>query len=135
MVRSLFVRLVCPIVVVAAAVAGWDAEAGCHRSRRAACCEPVYEEVVYETVRPAACCAPACPAPCPPVACCRPRYVEHATVVVEEVVVPAARCCASIAPTTVIADTVVVTTEPSWTPAPTTGRGRLVAVPASRRLR
>ena len=136
MVRSPLVRLLCPIVAVAAAVAGFDAEAGCHRSRRAACCEPCCEvvEVAYEPVRPA-CCAPACPAPCPTVSCSGPRSVEPTVVMVEEVVVPAARCCASAAPSPAIAATAVVVRGPSWAPVPTPTRGRLVAAPASRRLR
>lgn len=133
MVRSLIVRLVCPIVGVAAAFAGWDAEACCHRSRRAACCEPAREvEVVYETVRPACCptvCEPACPAPCAPVTCCEPRHVHHAHVVIgEEIVVPAARCCAAV--TTVIEGVVVADA-----PAPAPSRGRVIAAPVSRRLR
>ena len=141
MVRNVLVRLLCPIVGIAAAVAGWDAEAGHRRSRHASCCEPCCE-VVYETARPAcptvcapACPAPACPAPCAPVTCCAPRHVHYAQVVIEqEVIVPAASCCAAVTPSPVIVGTVVVR-ESMATPAPTAQRGRLIAAPVSRRLR
>lgn len=131
MVRTMLGRLVLPLVAAAAMLAGFDAEAGCCRSRRAACCEPCCP-VVYETVCPAPC-RPVCADPCATVTYAAPRHAH--VVIEEEVIVAPARCCASATPARVIGETIIVADSPSRTPRETPARGRLAVTTVSRSVR
>ena len=90
MTSKYLIRSIGVLAGVALVATGWDAEAGWrrHHHRKAACCEPVCCEPVYETVREPVCCEPVYQ----PV-CCEP---VRETVCCETVIVaPASTCCSS----------------------------------------
>jgi hypothetical protein len=98
MTSKYLIRSVGMLSCMALVATGWDAEAGWrrHHHRKAACCEPVCCEPVYEAVREPVCCEPA-PAP----VCCEP--VREPVCCETVIVAPARPCCSS---SIVVAETV-----------------------------
>ena len=90
MTSKYLIRSIGVLAGVALVATGWDAEAGWrrHHHRKAACCEPVCCEPVYEAVREPVCCEPA-PAP----VCCEP--VREMACCETVIVAPASTCCSS----------------------------------------
>jgi hypothetical protein len=89
MTSKYLIRSVGMVACMALVATGWDAEAGWrrHHHRKAACCEPVCCEPVYEAVREPVCCEPV-----------------RETICCETVIVaPSRPCCSS---SVVVAETV-----------------------------
>lgn len=95
--QKLMIRLVGTLTCVAAAAAGWDAEAARGHHRRACC---------YETTCCDPCCAPVCTTSCAPVCAtaCAPAY-ERVCVTYRD---PCTNCCTRTCSYQVVSESIVV---------------------------